>query len=112
MELLLAHRSIYNLLEIASVKKEDIKVTTNHRRLGKTKALMEFAKDNNYYVLVGNERIAELFKKQFKYKKIKSINSNLDGLGYFVYDECCDTKKIEKLKNSGIGILTGYFREK
>lgn len=109
----LANRSIYNLLELASAKKETITTTINHRKLGKTKALIQFAKDNKYYVLTGNETIAKLIKKEYGYRQVKGIDSMLDGLGpFFVFDECCPIEKIEKLKESGFIILTGFEKDK
>lgn len=108
MEMKLAHRSLYNLLEIAAERKEPIITELKHRRLGKSKALIDFARDNNYTVLVGNGTIAKYFIKEYGYRNIKSINSNLDGHKGFVYDECCSKKEISALIKSGQLVLTGF----
>lgn len=108
LEIKLAHRSLYNLLEIAAERKEPIITKINHRKLGKTKALIEFARDNNYTVLVGNGPIAKMLIKEYGYRDIKSIKSNLDGIMYFVYDECCPKEYISKLVSGGQLVLTGF----
>lgn len=108
MEIKLANRSLYNLLEIAAERREPIITKMNHRKLGKTKALIEFARDNKYTVLVGSGTIAKMLIKEYGYRDIKSIKSNLDGIMYFVYDECCSKEDIEKLMNSGQLVLTGF----
>lgn len=47
MKLQLANRSIYNCLELAA-KREYIEIELRHRKLGKTTALIQFAKENGY----------------------------------------------------------------
>lgn len=109
----MANRSIYNLLELASAKKETITTTINHRKLGKTKALIQFAEDNKFCVLVGSRTIAKHLIKEYGYRQIRSLNSTIDGLGpFFVFDECCPIEKIEKLKDSGLIVLTGFEKDK
>lgn len=108
MEIKLARRSLYNLLEVAAKRRKPIITKLKHRKLGKTTALIEFAKDNGYTVLVGNGTIARLLIKEFGYRDIKSIKSNLDGYMYFVFDECCPTEIIEKMMKQGQPILTGF----
>lgn len=108
MEIKLANRSLYNLLEVAAERKEPIITKLNHRKLGKTKALIEFARDNNYTVLVGNGTIAKMLIKEYGYRQIRSINSNIEGIMYFVFDECCAKEDISKLVNGGNLVLTGF----
>ena|SRR5690625_3857700 len=109
MEIKLAERSLYNLLEVAAERKEPIITELKHRELGKTTALIEFAKDNGYTVLVGNGTIARHLSKEHGYAWIKSIRSNcMDGHKGFVFDECCPTEFIEKMIKQGRPILTGF----
>lgn len=108
LEIKLANRSLYNLLEVAAERKEPIITEINHRKLGKTKALIEFARDNNYTVLVGNGTIAKMLIKEYGYRQIKSIKSNVESYMYFVYDECCHKEDISKLVNGGQLVLTGF----
>ncbi|WP_216638220.1 hypothetical protein, partial [Brevibacillus brevis] len=42
----------------------------NIRGIGKTTALIEFAKENDFYVVVANHQTANLLKKKFNYDKI------------------------------------------
>lgn len=108
MEIKLANRSLYNLLEIAAERREPIITKMNHRKLGKTKALIEFARDNKYTVLVGSGTIAKMLIKEYGYRDIKSIKSNLDGYRNFVFDECCPIEIVEKMMKHGGIILTGF----
>lgn len=108
----LAFRSIYNVLEVSAERKQIINTTISHRKIGKTKALIQFAKDNDYCVLVGSKIIAKALIKEYGYKKIRSINSAcLDGLPPFVFDECCPREKIEQMKKNGHIILTGFAKK-
>lgn len=108
MEIKLAHRSLYNLLEVAAAKREPIITELKHRRLGKTKALINFASDNDYTVLVGSGTIAKMLIKEYGYRQIKSINSNLDGYMHFIYDECCAKEDINVLLRDKQLIITGF----
>jgi hypothetical protein len=79
MEMLLGLRSIYNLLEVGAAKHELINIDIRHRKLGKTHALVEFARNHHYMILVGNGTRAKLIKQEFNYDLVRSINSNFDG---------------------------------
>lgn len=109
MEIELAHRSLYNLLEIGAEKRELIVTELKHRKLGKTKALVYFARDNGYTVLVGSETIAKMLIKEYGYRHIRSVQSKtLDGQKGFVCDECCPKEAIDKMICGGQPIFTGF----
>lgn len=113
MEIKLAHRSLYNLLEIGAEKRELIVTELKHRRLGKTKALIDFARDNGYTVLVGNGTIAKMLIREYGYRRIRSVQSNtLDGHKGFVCDECCSKESIDKMILDGHPIFTGFQKHK
>src|SRR5699024_8523561 len=102
-------RSLYKTLEISAERREPILTEIKHRKLGKTTALIEFAKDNGYTVLVGSNEIARHLSKEHSYEWIKSIRSKcLYGHKGFVFDECCPTEIIEKMMQEGQPILTGF----
>lgn len=110
MKLQLAYRSIYNYLELAAAKGEIIQTELKHRKLGKTKALIQFAKDNDYTVLVGSGAIAEFLIKEHGYRNIRTIKSKaLDGHKGFVFDQCCSREDVKKLKDEGQPIITGFL---
>lgn len=110
MKLQLANRSIYNCLELAAAKREYIEIELRHRKLGKTTALIQFAKENGYVVLVGSVAEAKVLIREYGYRLIKSINSNLDGYPFFVFDETAPREKIEAMKEDGQIIITGFLR--
>lgn len=112
MELRLANRTINNLLEIASLKGEYIRTLINHRKIGKTTALVQFAKDNGYFVLVGSTAIAKFLIREHGYKNIRTINSiALDGISGFVFDECCPIDRINQLKEMNLNVVTGFVKD-
>ncbi|MGG4324053.1 hypothetical protein [Bacillus sonorensis] len=109
-ELNLAHASILELLEKAAEKNEFIFVRQGQRRLGKTTALMEFARENGYPVLV-NKAIVKIFHR--KYPDVNIIGyvdgSEVDGLYNVVFDEGVPRDAIKRLYKLGI-LLTGFVR--
>lgn len=110
MEFNLAHRSIFNCLELAAEKGELINTTRKHRKLGKTTALVEFARLNDLYILTPSTEAGKIIEKYFKYKKVKSINSKtFDGIQYAVIEEGCTNESIQELKNKGVIVVTGYL---
>jgi hypothetical protein len=113
MKLELANRSILNCLELASEKGEFIYTAPNQRRLGKTMALIQFAKENRYIVLVSNNSFARELQKQYGYKFIRRINSykTIDAIGPFVFDEGCSSAHINELIRNGARIITGFMSE-
>ena len=109
MEIKLARRSLQNLLEIAAGKRELIVTELKHRKLGKTKALVDFARDNGYTVLVGSGTIARLLIKEYGYRHVVSVQSKvLDGHKGFVFDECCSKEAIERMRDVGQPVITGF----
>lgn len=110
MELQLAHRSIFNSLELAARTGELINTNRKNRKLGKTTALVEFARLNDYTILTPNSGVAKLINKYFGYKKVKSIKSyTLDALPGVVIEEGCTSEDIQSIKNQGINIITGFL---
>lgn len=69
MRLHLSDKTIYENLKIAGNRGEFITVELYHRLLGKTTALIQFAKDNDYVVLVQSEAMAKYLKRDHEYKK-------------------------------------------
>lgn len=111
MDLKLANRSILNLLELAGAKGEYIETELRHRKIGKTTALIQYAKENGYTVLVGNGTEAKYLEKEFGYRLIKSINSHsLEGLPFFVFDESVTKEQVQELKENGQVVLTGFLK--
>lgn len=108
----LADKSIYENLVDASKNKKIIQIIENQQRvIGKTTALIKFAKDNGYYVLVGSDNIARMLIRYSGYKRIRSIDSrSLDSLSGIVVDECCSREKIQKLIDHGQLVVTGFVK--
>lgn len=78
------------------------------RGIGKTKALVDFAKKSNYVIVTGLEAQAESIRKQFDYKEVVS-QYQLRGkeAKKLVLDETADFAQIKEFKNQ---IITGYVR--
>lgn len=111
MKLQLANRSILQCLELAAANKEYIHVEIpRHRKLGKSKALIQFAKENDCTVFVHNGRVAEFLISQYGYKRIRSINAKLiDGIRNCVFDEQITEEDIDRLKMAGCFVQTGFM---
>lgn len=109
-ELNLAHMSISDLLEKAADKNELIFVRAQQRRLGKTTALLEFARKNNYPVLTRKE-VASFY--QLEHPDLNIIGyvdgSEVDGLYNVVFDEGVPRDAVKRLYKFGI-LLTGFVR--
>ncbi|MEC5235511.1 hypothetical protein P9C88_20955 [Bacillus licheniformis] len=107
-ELNLAHMSISDLLEKAAEKNELIFVRSQQRRLGKTTALLEFARKNNYPVLTRKE-VASFY--QLEHPDLNIIGyvdgSEVDGLYNVVFDEGVPRDAVKRLYKLGI-LLTGF----
>lgn len=112
MELKLANRSILNCLELAAEKGVWIYITKKHRNLGKTTALVEFARLNHYTILVPNSMLEKHIKQWSGYRNVKSINSlTLNPLDPIVFEEGCKAEDINKLINKGHIVVTGFMLE-
>jgi len=109
-EMNLAHISISDLLEKAAEKNEFIFVRSQQRRLGKTTALLEFARKNNYPVLTKRE-VARCY--QLEHPDLNIIGyvdgSEVDGLYNVVFDEGVPRDAVKRLYKLGI-LLTGFVR--
>ncbi|WP_434174065.1 hypothetical protein [Bacillus paralicheniformis] len=110
-ELNLAHTSILELLEKAAEKNELIYVRARQRCVGKTTALLEFARKNNYPVLTKRE-IARCY--QVEHPDLNIIGyvdgSEVDGLYNVVCDEGIPKDAVKRLHKLGV-LLTGFVRE-
>ncbi|EFV70114.1 hypothetical protein HMPREF1012_03860 [Bacillus sp. BT1B_CT2] len=110
-ELNLAHTSILELLEKAAEKNELIYVRARQRCIGKTTALLEFARKNNYPVLTKRE-IARCY--QIEHPDLNIIGyvdgSEVDGLYNVVCDEVIPKDAVKRLHKLGV-LLTGFVRE-
>ncbi|MFY0756261.1 hypothetical protein MHH84_03295 [Bacillus sp. FSL K6-1109] len=110
-ELNLAHTSILELLEKAAEKNELIYVRARQRCIGKTTALLEFARKNNYPVLTKRE-IARCY--QVEHPDLNIIGyvdgSEVDGLYNVVCDEGVPKDAVKRLHKLGV-LLTGFVRE-
>ncbi|MCY8242174.1 hypothetical protein MOC08_13400 [Bacillus haynesii] len=110
-ELNLAHMSISDLLEKAAEKNEFIFVRQGQRRLGKTTALLEFARKNNYPVLTRRE-IARCYQQEHPDLNIIGYvdGSEVDGLYNVVCDEGIPFDAVKRLNRLG-HIITGFISE-
>ncbi|MEC0543587.1 hypothetical protein, partial [Bacillus glycinifermentans] len=90
---------------------EFIFVRQGQRRLGKTTALMEFARENGYPVLTKRE-IARCY--QVEHPDLNIIGyvdgSEVDGLYNVVCDEGVPKDAVKRLHKLGV-LLTGFVRE-
>ncbi|MCY7912264.1 hypothetical protein [Bacillus haynesii] len=110
-ELNLAHTSILELLEKAAEKNELIHVRARQRRVGKTSALIQFARENNYTILT--KKTMERSYQQ-RHPDLNIIGyadgSELDGLSNVVCDEGIPRDTVKRLHKLGI-LLTGFILE-
>lgn len=117
MKLDLSKRSIKDTLELAAKNGEHILTRSLQRMIGKTTALIEFAKEHNYIVTVNHEAIANGLRSDFDYKHIVGIDrinelNILDGCSKeIVFDECCNPERIKQLVNQGFKVVTGFIGE-
>lgn len=108
MRLHLAFRTIYEHVEDAAKLNEFIYVFPRQRGIGKTNALIKFAKENGYIVLVGSVELAKIYSKDYGYDLVKSCRSVLDGYPPVVIDDSVDDKQLDKIINDGLTIITGF----
>ncbi|MCY8051749.1 hypothetical protein MOB99_15380 [Bacillus spizizenii] len=111
MELNLSYMSISDLLEKAAEKNEIIYTRRNQRRLGKTTALIRFARENNSPILMIPD-MAHTYQKEHPDLTFIDYKDEiaLDGLTNVVCDEGVPLKVIERLHGLG-QLLTGFAIE-
>ncbi|MCA0106553.1 hypothetical protein [Bacillus subtilis] len=108
MELNLSYMSISELLEKAAENNEIIYTRSNQRLLGKTTALIQFARENNSPILMIPD-VAHTFQKEHPDLTFIDYKDEiaLDGLTNVVCDEGVPLKVIERLHGLG-QLLTGF----
>ncbi|WP_193063452.1 hypothetical protein [Oceanobacillus oncorhynchi] len=110
MKLKLGHRSIFNCLELAAERNELIHTTRKQFKIGKTTALVEFARLNDYTILTSNNGAAKIIHERFGYKKAVTINKKCtDGISNVVIEERCTLEEIDRIKAKGINVVTGFL---
>lgn len=118
MKLDLSQRSIKECLELATRRSEHVLTNRHQRTIGKTTALIEFAKENNYIAIVNCDAIANGLRFEFNYEKIIGIdrhhklNKLSEDSNAIVFDECCKPEQIEQLVNLGFKVITGFVNDK
>jgi hypothetical protein len=81
-------------------------ITKGVRNIGKTYALMEYAYEQGYYVVVSTNNLANLLKEKYPYNEIVSQHSTDKEIIRAVCDENVD---IDLCKKNNINVLTGYL---
>lgn len=118
MKLDLSQRSIKECLELATRRGEHVLTNRHQRVIGKTTALIEFAIEHKYIVVVNDDAIANGLRFEFNYERIVGMNrihalNIIDGLNKeIVFDECCKPEQIEQLVNQGFKVITGFINDK
>lgn len=97
--------ALIKALEDASKNKQLIQVHEYMRQIGKTTALIEFAKKHDYYVVTHNATIARELSLKFNYAKVTGSLMNLRGVKGVVVDENVDASR---LYDMGINVVTGF----
>jgi hypothetical protein len=96
------------LLHRGAIKRELIITNENTRGIGKTTALVNFAKKYNLGVIVPSEHNAKRLRKEFNYEHIYSyldlISNN--GLSQYVIDEGVEPEFVKFYY--GVDIVTGF----
>ncbi|MCY9242076.1 hypothetical protein MOE55_10165 [Bacillus spizizenii] len=111
MELNLSYMNISELLEKAAENNEIIYTRRNQRRLGKTTALIRFARENNSPILMIPD-VVHTYQKEHPDLTFIGYKDEiaLDGLTNVVCDEGVPLKVIERLHGLG-QLLTGFVIE-
>ncbi|MDO6628843.1 hypothetical protein [Bacillus thuringiensis] len=97
--------ALVKALEDASKDKQLIQVHEYMRQIGKTAALIEFAKKHDYYVIVHNVAIAKELSLKFNYAKVTGSLMNLKEVKGVVVDETVD---VTRVYDEGINVITGF----
>ncbi|KIO60029.1 hypothetical protein B4143_2758 [Bacillus subtilis] len=112
MELNLSYMSISELLEKAAENNEIIYTRSNQRLLGKTTALIQFARENNSPILMHDSRVAKDYQELHPDLTFISYENEIaiDGLTNVVCDEGVPLCVVERLHGLG-QLLTGFARK-
>ncbi|WP_141243808.1 hypothetical protein [Bacillus sp. 7705b] len=104
--------SISDLLEKSAESNEIIYTRSNQRLLGKTTALIQFARENNSPILMHDSRIAKDYQELHPDLTFISYENEiaLDGLTNVVCDEGVPLCVVERLHGLG-QLLTGFVRK-
>jgi hypothetical protein len=81
-------------------------ITKGVRNIGKTYALMEYARENEYYVVVSTNLSARALKEKYPNNKICSQCLRQNKIIRAICDENVD---IDLCKKNNINVLTGYL---
>ena len=101
------NRHLYKLLEEGSRTRELIQMSC-FKRIGKTTALVQFAKDHNIPAIVETDSVANNMRFLSGYDKIFSINEIDSKIRSCVIDEYVNAHDITSM---GIKVITGYYTE-
>lgn len=84
--------------------------THQFRCMGKTYALIEFAKKNNYVVVMPNAITLKFFKEKYNYNNIVSISaiSTMENHNGYVLDEGINIQTFKKMYPNA-KVITGWF---
>jgi len=103
-------------LELAAWKNKFITTTTKQRVLGKSRALIEFAKENDYSVIVRDHVAEKHHVHNYEYGQIVSAKKLLDYVHEenksFVVEEGVGEEIIKELIKRGYKIITGFIVER
>jgi hypothetical protein len=105
----LLKRKLYECLN-KQAKQFTLVSIQNIRGIGKTTALIEFAKENDFYVVVANYQTANSLRKQFNYDKIIGQREVRSGrnLKYVVDEDVVIDDLIDKNINIVAGFVSNY----
>jgi hypothetical protein len=100
------NQALVNTLEKGAILRKLIEVNPYQRGIGKTTALIEFAKKYGVGVVVKNKMVAKNLRDTTKYPHICSENEIMRGMPIkVVIDEGVD---LDKLTNAGLEVITGF----
>ena len=90
--------ALIKTLETAAIHRQLIRVHGFQRGIGKTTALIKFAKQYDFCVVLKHKMVAKMFREEFEYHHIISEDEVANQRGKraqkLVVDEGVDTKKL------------------
>lgn len=100
-------QSLYNKLN-QGLHTGDLIDVTGLRQVGKTTALVKFARERHLPIIACNHAAARCIKDNFDYQNVYSITfNNMRGtIREACVDELVDLRKVREL---GINVVTGFF---